>query len=218
MALLIRPRPCLLAVRARGVRVGMQLDGGCGCAGSSAMPHIWRAAQTGDLAEVERLVGRDAGLIDAKDGVHGVTPLILASWEGHVGLVQWLMDKGAAMDERSALGQSALFLASFHHDERSPVVRLLLEKGADPTIVTNLGWTPVVAASYRGHLEVVRLLLGHPSAKSTTNFRTTRGMTALWFACWSGRGGWRGCCWRTGPIQRSLTATASPPWPSPSLT
>jgi hypothetical protein len=29
---------------------------------------IWRATEAGDLAEVERLVGHDPGLLDAKDG------------------------------------------------------------------------------------------------------------------------------------------------------
>jgi ankyrin repeat protein len=51
------------------------------------------------------------------------------------------------------------------------VVRLLLERGADPTIATRWGSTPLMIASFGGHLEVVRLLLGHPSAKATINHR-----------------------------------------------
>jgi hypothetical protein len=35
----------------------MRLDGGYGCAGSSAMADIWEAVEEGDLSEVERLVG-----------------------------------------------------------------------------------------------------------------------------------------------------------------
>jgi hypothetical protein len=42
---------------------------------------IWQAAKAGDLSEVERLVGHDPGLLDAKGG-GGQTPLMLASREG----------------------------------------------------------------------------------------------------------------------------------------
>jgi hypothetical protein len=47
-------------------------------AGSSAVGDTWRAASTGDLAEVERLVGQDPGLLDAGERT-GQTPLMLAS-------------------------------------------------------------------------------------------------------------------------------------------
>jgi hypothetical protein len=37
---------------------------------------IWLAAKEGDLAEVERLVRQDPGLLDAKDGDYRWTPLM----------------------------------------------------------------------------------------------------------------------------------------------
>jgi uncharacterized protein len=69
------------------------------------------------------------------------------------------------------------------------VVKLLLERGADPSIVNFSGSTPLSAASFGGHLEVVRLLLGDPSARATTNRRNNNGWTALWRACYRGHGG-----------------------------
>jgi hypothetical protein len=39
---------------------------------------IWRAARAGDRAEVQRLVGQDPGLLNAKDDL-GWTPLMSAS-------------------------------------------------------------------------------------------------------------------------------------------
>jgi hypothetical protein len=148
------------------------------------MGDIWRAASAGDLAEVERLVGHDPGLLDAKRG--GWTPLMYASEEGHVGVVRWLLDKGAAVNERHPRGWTALWLASYGH---LPVVNLLLERGGDPTTATDWGWTPLIAASDQGHLEVVRVLLGHPIAKATLNCRDRDGRTALWAACLYGHGG-----------------------------
>jgi ankyrin repeat protein len=69
------------------------------------------------------------------------------------------------------------------------VVRLLLERGADPTIATGRGSTPLMAASSQGHLEVVRLLLGHPAPRPPSTTAMTRRPTALWWACYMGRGG-----------------------------
>jgi hypothetical protein len=147
---------------------------------------IWKAARAGDVGEVERLLGHDPGLVNAVRRAGGRTPLICASEEGHVGLVRWLLDKGAAIDQQHAVGGTAMRFACSHG--RLPVVRLLLERGADPTIATRGGSTPLGAAAFGGHLEVVRVLLGHPSAKATVNHRADYGVTVLWLVCFIGRG------------------------------
>jgi hypothetical protein len=82
-----------------------------GCAEPSVMTHIWRAAHDGDLAEVERLVGLDPGLLDARYYDQGWTPLMFASREGHVGVARWLLDHGAAINERTDDGVTVLVLA-----------------------------------------------------------------------------------------------------------
>jgi ankyrin repeat protein len=164
----------------------MRLDGYCGCAGFSATGDICWAARQGDMPAVERLVGQDPGLLDAKDGA-GWTPLMNASMEGHVGVVQWLLDKGAAINERAELRQTAVWLACYYG--RLDVTRLLVERGADPTGAGYTGSTPLMMASARGHLEVVRFLLALPSAKISIKHRDISGQTALWCACQTGRGG-----------------------------
>jgi ankyrin repeat protein len=40
----------------------------------------------------------------------------------------------------------------------------------------------------KGHLEIVRLLLGQPSGKATLNHHNEKGKTALWCACYRGGG------------------------------
>jgi hypothetical protein len=47
----------------------------------------------------------------------------------------------------------------------------------------------LLRASTRGHLEVVRLLLGHAGAKATLNHRDYERRTALYGACFYGLGG-----------------------------
>jgi hypothetical protein len=71
---------------------------------------------------------------------------------------------------------TALLHACWHG--RLAVVRLLFEVGADSTIATPWGETTLVGASFGGHLEIVRLLLAHPSAKATINRRDMIGTTA----------------------------------------
>jgi hypothetical protein len=147
---------------------------------------IWRDAYLGDLAEVERLVGQDPGLLNARDRL-GMTPLMLASESGQVEVVAWLLDKGAAINERHCQGCTALSFAS--SDGRLSAVRLLMERGADPTIATDKGSPPLLVASSQGHLEVVRVLLDHPSSEAIINHRNHNGETALWRACFWGRWG-----------------------------
>jgi ankyrin repeat protein len=72
---------------------------------------------------------------------------------------------------------------------QAPAVRLLVERGADPAIANHVGLTPLMTASAGGHLEIVRFLLGLPSAKATIDRRDNYGQTALWLACSTARGG-----------------------------
>jgi ankyrin repeat protein len=124
--------------------------------------------------------------LDAKDG-GGVTPLMHAGFMGHMDVVRWLVDQGAALNEQDRTGFTALTLASW--EGKTPIVKLLVERGADPTVATDVGSTPLMGASLSGHVEVVRFLLGHPIARATINQRSSDGATALWSACFGGRGG-----------------------------
>jgi hypothetical protein len=83
---------------------------------------FWLAVLRGDVGEVERFVGHDPGLLDAQVG--GWTPLMYASEKGHVGVVRWLLENGAAIDVWEEHGCTALWLAS--SQARTNVVRLMM--------------------------------------------------------------------------------------------
>jgi ankyrin repeat protein len=135
-----------------------------------------------------------------------------ASFKGHVGVVRWLLDKGAALNERNYRMCTALWFASCH--DQAPVVRLLVGRGAGVTRADIGGVTPLMIASDRGHLEVVRFLLGHPRVHPDRESKT-----ALWHACCKGRGAIasEGAAGGRGrPHHRQPAMTAPPPWSSPS--
>jgi ankyrin repeat protein len=163
------------------------------------MANIWVAAMRGDADEVQRLVIQDPSLLDAVGDSRpsevapnhfvlfpGVTPLMNASEEGHVHLVRWLLDRGAAVNAHPHHVTALMMAAAKGH---YPVVRLLLEGGGDPILASWAGDTPLIFASQEGHVEVVRSLLGHPSAETTINHRGCGGKTALFVACSKGREG-----------------------------
>jgi ankyrin repeat protein len=128
----------------------------------------------------------EPGLLNARDGDRR-TPLMHASKYGRVRLVQWLVDQGAALDERDNDGETALHMACSSYKIQSRVVSLLVEGGGDPAIADGNGRTPLMIASFEGRLEVVRVLLGHPGARATVN-HSKGGQTALYYACICGHG------------------------------
>jgi ankyrin repeat protein len=147
---------------------------------------IWGAAEAGNLAQVQRLVGQEPRLLNAENGFQE-TPLERASSRGHVRVVRWLVDQGAALDQQGIQGWTPLFIASSRG--HTPVVRLLMGRGADPTIASTSGWTPLMRTSHEGHVDTVRCLLDHPSVAAMINQRNGGGFTALLLAC---NQGWEG--------------------------
>jgi hypothetical protein len=161
---------------------------------------IWRAAERGDLGEVERLVGQDPTLLHAISGFQfsSWTPLVCAFGSGHVEVVRWLLDKGAAITQTSPnfWGQRTVFLASV--DGRLPVVKWEME---GRWLGRDWAWTPLMAASRGGHVEVVRVLLRHPDAQMIINHRDHEGQTALMVAC----------IWGHGRVVRALLESGADP-------
>lgn len=91
--------------------------------------------------------------------------LLVAARKSNVEQVKALLDKGADVDAKSPYGATPLFFACDRGND--VVVKILLEKGANPNVqdtfykATPLGW-----ASGKKNPEVIRLLLEH-GAKET---------------------------------------------------
>jgi ankyrin repeat protein len=91
------------------------------------------------------------------------TPLHSACQSGRPEIVRLLLDHGAKVDAENDDGETPLSIVSGgEYRSRSKGVRiaqLLLERGADVNGKPRALWTPLTWASYRGRLDIVRLLV-----------------------------------------------------------
>ncbi len=86
-----------------------------------------------DMEEDPRARGRDPGILHQG----GLTPLLHAVRQGHLGAVEALLDGGADIDQVSAGdGTSPLLMATIN--SQFDVALLLLERGADPNVASEL--------------------------------------------------------------------------------
>ncbi|OQR96508.1 hypothetical protein ACHHYP_15493 [Achlya hypogyna] len=97
----------------------------------------------------------------------GRTPLYLATATGHLALAQLLLDYNARMDASSP---TPLDAAVNNHSVE--MVKLLLSYGANPTLVSTSGTSPLSLALSRGHIGLA-MLLRH-RAPLHLSVRTTR--------------------------------------------
>ena len=99
--------------------------------------------------------GADPTICDCDDS----TPLMTASNEGHVDVVRYLVRNKAmraTIDAQNCSGNTALWIASFRN--RTEVVKVLIEVGANPMVANRDGRTPLDMAKGKGHDECITIL------------------------------------------------------------
>jgi hypothetical protein len=83
--------------------------------------------------------------------------LIIASQQGHLEVVKFLVEKGVVVDHANDDGNTALVQTS--RAGHLEVVEFLLSAGADINHLTPRGLCPLYAAAQEGHLKVIKLLV-----------------------------------------------------------
>ena len=165
---------------------------------------------TTNRESVQATVGKHLINVNCQN-IDGLTPLHVACYEGHLHVIERLLEAKADSSIHDSFGMTPLLQASaMGHfqvvklflniavcDEKSGaealiiacrqghvrVVKQLLEAQIDPNIQNSNGTTPLMAASITGQLDVVEQLL---DAQADPNIQTHMGVTALASASFCG--------------------------------
>ncbi|CAG9818394.1 unnamed protein product [Phaedon cochleariae] len=129
---------------------------------------ILEAAKSGDLEQVQRLLGSYPHTVNCRDldGRHS-TPLHFASGYNRVAVVEFLLQQGADVHAKDKGGLVPLHNAcSYGHYE---VTELLVKHGATVNVADLWKFTPLHEAAAKGKYEIVKLLLKHGADPSKKN-------------------------------------------------
>jgi ankyrin repeat protein len=129
--------------------------------GGALAKAMLKAANGGDAARVEELLGQDRSLVDARDAA-GSTPLHRAAWKGHLAVAQVLLDHGAdpnVQDRNEHYGGTPLHAAA--HGNQQAVVALLVARGADVHVRGPNGRTPLEETAYHKATAAAKVLREH---------------------------------------------------------
>ena len=123
------------------------------------------------LAKVKMLVEHNADNVNRR-GTMGLTPLMCVSCND---TLEYLIQKGAQVDDVSEDSCSALHLASY--DNRPIIVNTLLSHGADSNLGDITGDTPLHYGAEEANLDVIKALVASPSCD--VHLKNEEGKTAL---------------------------------------
>jgi uncharacterized protein len=141
--------PLMFAARSGNVEAmrllldkGAKIDATEKLSGTTAL--MWAAEQ--DHPEVLKLLIARGAKVDAQTtgpeaGGSGITALMLATRESGLESMKVLLDAGAPINQQSSNGNTALIVAAMSGDART--IHFLLERGANPKIANEKGWTPL---------------------------------------------------------------------------
>ncbi len=132
------------------------------------------SAKNGDYNQVKKFIEKGIP-VDAL--VDFDTALAVASENGHIKIVKYLIDNGANVNgDRPYLGIVAPALSIASQNGHLKIVKILIKNGAKVNLDNTLGGTALMSASENGYVEIVKLLIDNGA---DVNVQTDRSSTAL---------------------------------------
>jgi ankyrin repeat protein len=115
---------------------------------------LMMACLKGHLEMVKKLIARDADV-----NKPGWAPLHYAATNGHLAIMELLLEHHAFVDAESPNGTTPLMMAAHYGTPAS--VKLLLESGADPAMKNQLGLSAIDFAHRAGRKDAAELIASH---------------------------------------------------------
>jgi ankyrin repeat protein len=119
------------------------------------------AIEDGDLDAIKALVEEEGAAVDTPiqyGEKSAITPLIKASWDGDLPIVQYLLSKGANVNARDTEGKGTALLNAVTR-QHTQVVKALLAAKADITLRNDFDFNAFTMAVAAGDREISGLLL-----------------------------------------------------------
>ncbi len=141
---------------------------------------LLEACDSGDLNQIKKYLHEGAD-INYRGGFRDIfSPILNAIMGSHYEVVEFLIERGAKLDELDNFGRSLLC-----HARNKKILLLLIKNGLDINHKdTALEAIPIHWFSLHGRLEMVQTVI---DMGSDINARDKRGFTPLFWACYSSR-------------------------------
>jgi len=120
--------------------------------------------EKGELRVVKSVLNENPKVISMANR-EGWTPLLLASYNGRLRVVRYLLCRGARIEDALPSGETPLHLASMNN--HCDVLEFLISRGANKETPNTSGDTPLDTACFNGSCGVVQLLLSAGVDKDT---------------------------------------------------
>ena len=149
-------------------------------------PRFLMIIRSGRLPLIKKYLDKNPGDINAKFNGRAFsndsTPLHIASYNGYLSIVEYLISKGADINAKDDDGNTPLHTAS--SNGHLPIVEYLISKGADINAKTKDGYTPISLAfsemfKYKRCVPIVRLLI---DSGADINAFDNEGKTPIYWA------------------------------------
>jgi ankyrin repeat protein len=139
---------------------------------------IFEAASIGDIETVNQLLNKTPELLNSFSS-DGFTSLGLASFFGHLSLVNLLLDKGANPNIASNNQYKVMPIHSACAISNFDIAKLLIKHGADINTKQMQGITPIHSAAHNGQTKLAKLLIDNGA---DINAKMDNGNTPLFMA------------------------------------